>query len=36
MCEMVIESFGILEVYITAICKDLIFYILHQVMGGSL
>lgn len=36
MCEIVIEWFGLLEVCITAICKDLIFYILYQVMGRSL
>ena len=36
MCEIVIESFGILEVCITAICKDMIFYILYQVVGGGL
>lgn len=36
MCEMVIELFGMLEGCITVICKDMIFYILYQVMGGSL
>ena len=36
MCEIVIESFGILEVCIIDICKDMIFYILYQVIVRSL
>ena len=36
MCEIVIELYGMLEGCIMVICKDMIFYTLYQVMGGSL